>query len=104
MENAHHTERFDCMYLIHFNTSFFIIIPPRCDDCRNRWHGEILEYRPKFSDGWQSSDQWLDMFLYANSVGNLAAKQAQDRLSREVEEPAPHFNVSIKNMRYFGNF
>lgn len=65
--------------------------------CRNRWHGDVQEYRPKFSDGWQPSDQWLDMFLYANSVGNLVAKQAQNRMSREVEEePAQHFNVSLK--------
>ena len=69
---------------------------------RNRWHGEIQEYRPKFSDGWQPADQWLDMFLYANSVGSLAAKQAQDRLSREVEEePAQHYNVSTNNPVFF---
>jgi len=61
---------------------------------RNQWaQGQIREFRPRFSDGFQPSETWLEMFL-GNTLANLVAKQAQDRLSREPEEePAQHYNV-----------
>ncbi|KAF6022159.1 hypothetical protein EB796_019532 [Bugula neritina] len=60
---------------------------------RNQWaQGQIREFRPRFSDGFQPSETWLEMFL-GNTLANLVAKQAQDRLSREPEEePAQHYN------------